>query len=630
MSLLTFTDVRKAYRAQEVLRGATFFVAPGRKTALVGPNGAGKTTLLRMAAGQETPDSGRVNLAPATRVGMLEQEPLSGGEDDGPEPPLTVLEAAQRPSREHQRAWTELLRLEASLESADGDGFLAAYDAAQHRYQDLGGYDCENRAREVLAGLGLPTSAWERPVSVLSGGERTRLGLARLLVLQPDLLLLDEPTNHIDWEAAEWLQEYLARYPGAALLVSHDRYFIDHVVSEVVSLEEGKTRTYAGNYSAFVRKRAAEEAQAAERAERLQQEIQRQEAIIQRLRSHRKFNSMHSREKALARLGTPDAPAKEARGVRAIVQPERTSGRVALTARSLSFAYGPRSLFGGVSFTLERGERLGIIGPNGVGKSTLLKVLAGELRAPGGEVSLGYQVEAAYFAQDLSSLDPEATVFETIFEAADLTLTETFQTLHRFLFMGDAVEKTIDKLSGGERTRLALARLLVRRPNLLLLDEPTNHLDIPSREAVEDALAEFPGALVVVSHDRYFLERVPTRLLELRPGIHRLFDGGYSRYRETLAPQTAPAAPPRRPQRPQPAPAPKPASPLKLLRDLERQIEASEQRIGVLTEQLADPETYRSAAAAELSAEYQALTAQLEGLYERWSELAEQVPAGKK
>lgn len=621
MSILTFTDVRKAYGPQEVLRGATFFVGPGRKVALVGPNGAGKTTLLRLALGEERADGGRISLVAGTRVGLLEQEPLLGDA-------RTVLESAQRPTLAHREAWAELLALESSLEAGE-EAALAAYDAAHHRYQELHGYECETRAREVLAGLGFPMETWEKPVAVLSGGERTRLALVQLLVVQPDLLLLDEPTNHVDWEACEWLQEYLGRYPGSVLLVSHDRYFIDRVADEVVSLEDGQTRTYQGNYSAFTRKRAAERAQQEELYRRQQMEIERQEAIIQRLRSHRKFDAMHSREKVLARLTQdgPEAPSRRS-GPAVRMRPEsaRATGQVALTARGLGFAYGSRSLFGGLSFTLERGERLGVIGPNGIGKSTLLKVLAGELKPAAGEVTLGYNVDAVYFAQDRGTLDPEATVVETLDSAADLTTTLLFQTLHQFGFMGSAVEKPVSALSGGERTRLALACLIVRRPNVLLLDEPTNHLDITSRESVEGALAAFKGTIVVVSHDRYFLERVPTRLLELRPGLHRFFDGTYSRYRESLA-----APPPAKPAPRKASPAGLSANgarraaanaPAKRLRELERSIESTEARVAELTQQLADPDTYRADRAAALSSEYNHLTHHLESLYAEWSSLA--------
>jgi ATP-binding cassette subfamily F protein 3 len=624
MSLLTFSDVRKAYGAQEVLRGASFFLSPGRKVALVGANGAGKTTLLRLAAGQERPDAGRVVLVTGTRLAALEQEPLVGDA-------RTVLEAAQRPSREHQRAWAELTSLESGLESSSGADELAAYDGAHHCYESLGGYHCETAAREVLAGLGFPAADWQKPIRVLSGGERTRLALVQILVLQPDLLLLDEPTNHVDWEACEWLQGYLVRCAGAALIVSHDRYFLDQVAQEVVHLEEGKTRVYSGNYTTFQRKREAELAQDEERCRREQLEIARQEAIIARLRTHRNWSAMHSREKVLERLGASRPPPAPARALRITAREQHGTGRVALTARELAFSYGARSIFRGLSFTLERGERLAVIGPNGAGKSTLLKVLAGEFRPASGEVSMGYRALPAYFAQDLDLLDPDATVFETVGSAADLGLAETFRVLHQFLFPADSVEKRVGSLSGGERTRLALARLLVGRPNVLLLDEPTNHLDVPSREAVESALAGFPGAVVVASHDRYLLERVPTRLLEIRPGVHRFYDGGYRRYRETLLAAAEPT--PARLQRAAAARQtrrPAGESPSKRLRDLERSIEAAERRISDITSLLADPQTYRSESAASLPAEYEELSGRIEALYEQWSELAETMPASKR
>ncbi len=622
MSTLTFTEVRKAYGPQEVLRGATFFVPPGGKTALIGPNGAGKTTLLRLAAGVERPDGGRVTLLSGTRAALMDQEPLVGDA-------RTVLESAQRPSAGHQAAWAELLAHEGSLTESGGDGRLEAYDQAHQRYQELGGYECETRAREVLAGLGLAQETWERPVALLSGGERTRLALTQLLVLQPDLLLLDEPTNHVDWKACEWLQEYLARYPGAALIVSHDRYFLDRVVREVVALEDGVTRTYRGNYSTYARRRAEERLQSEERYRREQEEIERQEQVVQRLRSHRKFNSMHSREKVLGRLQRQSAgpPLRESKGI--TVRPLRTrnSSQVALTTADLAFGFGSRTLFSRVSFTLERGERLGVIGPNGAGKSTLLKTLVGQLRPAAGQVSLGFNVEAVYFAQDLSSLDPGLTVFETVDSAADLSLSQVFQALHQFLFMGSAVEKPVSVLSGGERTRLALARLLVRCPNLLVLDEPTNHLDVQSCEALESALASFPGALIAASHDRYFLERVPTRLLEIRPEQHRFIQGGYERYRELVALPPARTAPSRatsgRPGgRTRPARA---ASPARRLKELEQAIEAAEARLRELADLLAAPETYRGESPAVLAAEYDRINTSLESLYGEWGELAEAI-----
>jgi ATP-binding cassette subfamily F protein 3 len=616
---LTLSDLQKSYGNQDVLRGASFFVSPGAKVGLIGANGSGKTTLLRLVSGEEQPDAGRVTLQPNAQVAILSQEPLLGDA-------RTVLDAAQRPSEELQHVWHEMTTLEAAaLESEDG---LLRYDQFHHRYQDLGGYGCENRAKEVLPGLGFREDSWSKPASVLSGGERTRLALAQILVLQPDLLLLDEPTNHIDWEASEWLQEYLRRYPGAALMVSHDRYFLDEVAEEIVELERGLTRTYRGNYSAYTRKKAAEREQAEEEYKRGQEEIERQQAIIQRLRSHRNYNGMHSRERTLEKLQEElgEKPREENRKLKVRTDGAPSTGREALTAQKLEHGFGERTLFRNVTLTLERGERLAIIGPNGAGKSTLLKNLAGELPPRGGSLAYGYRVKPAYFAQDLSSLDPAATVWETLWDTGALDQQQTMQALHQFLFIGDAIGKNVGDLSGGERTRLALCKLLVTRPNLLLLDEPTNHLDLPSREAVERALRQYPGAIVVVSHDRYFLEAVATRLLELGSRGHRFFDGGYRRYRETFPqPSTAPgkSAPTRKAAAP-PPPKSKPVPPSRRLPKLEAEIARLETRLREVTTRLADASAWSDGAEGNaLSAEYDSLTASLEALYVEWAEIAE-------
>jgi ATP-binding cassette, subfamily F, member 3 len=620
MSLLTLTGVQKSYGNQDVLTDVAFFVSPGRKVGLVGPNGAGKTTILRLITGDEQPDAGHVTLQPNTRVSLLSQEPLVGDA-------RTVLEAAQRPTPELQHAWAVMTELEGA---ALGDGeALHRHDEAHHRYQDLGGYECETRAKEILAGLGFLEPSWDKPVSVLSGGERTRLALVQILVLQPDLLLLDEPTNHVDWAASEWLQEYIRRYPGAALIVSHDRFFLDEVAEEIVELERGRAKTYRGNYSAYSQKRAVEREQAEEEYRRGLEEMERQRAVIQRLRSHRKFNSMHSRERVLEKLERDlgDRPREDRNRMRIRTDKVVSSGREALIAHQLSHGFGERPLFNKVTFTLERGERLAIIGPNGAGKTTLLKTLAGEIQPWDGSVTHGYRAQPAYFAQDLSSLDPEASVWETIWETGALDLQQSLQALHQFLFAGDAVDKVVEDLSGGERTRLALCKLLVTRPNLLLLDEPTNHLDIPSREAVERALCAYPGALVVVSHDRYFLEAVATRLLEIGPGGHRFYDGSYRRYRETLAPVSAPAAAPRKDGK-RPAAAPpartRAVSPSKRLPKVEAEIARLEGRQKEIEALLSQAATWTSpTGGATLQEEYETLTNALEPLYTEWTELSE-------
>lgn len=615
MSLITLTEVHKSYGNQDVLEGTTFFVSPAKKVGLVGPNGAGKTTLLHLITGDEKPDSGRVSLQPNARVALLAQEPLVAEV-------RTVLEAAQRPTPELQHVWAEMLALEgAALEDEEA---LHRHDELHHRYQDLGGYLCENRAKEILGGLGFAEATWERPVSVLSGGEKTRLALVQILVLQPDLLLLDEPTNHVDWEASEWLQEYLRRYPGAALIVSHDRYFLDETVEEIIELERGKTRTYAGNYSAYTRKKAVERQQAEEQHQRQLEEIARQQEVVQRLRSQRKFDSMHSRERVLERLQGElrEKPRDDRSRMKIVARETVQSGREALTLNQLEHGFGERTLFSGLTLTLERGERLAIVGPNGAGKTTLLKIIAGQLAPRRGTVSYGYRAQPAYFAQDLSSLDPAETAWETIWNTGALDNQHTMQALHQFLFAGDEINKEVGDLSGGERTRLALCRLLVTRPNLLLLDEPTNHLDIRSREAVEKALQTFPGAVVVVSHDRFFLEAVATRILEVRPGRHRLFDGSYRHYREQLQRASTPA--PVKKTAAAPPPKTRTVSPSRRLPKLEAEIARHEGRIKEIAALLSDATTWTGGAdPAALSEEYEKLNQSLEQLYSEWAELAE-------
>jgi len=626
--LITFSEVHKSYGNQDVLDGVSFFVSPGAKVGLIGANGTGKTTVLRLISGADVPDAGRISIQPNTIVGLLDQEPLLGDA-------RTVLEAAQRPSVDLQEVWARLTQLEAA--HLEDEASIHLHDELHHRYQDLGGYDCENRAKEVLAGLGFVESSWDRPVEVLSGGERTRLAMVQLLVRQPDLLLLDEPTNHVDWEASEWLQEYVRRYPGAALIVSHDRYFLDDVTQEIVELERGITRTYQGNYTAYSKKKALEREQAEENFRRQQEEIARQQAVIQRLRSHRKFDSMHSRERTLEKLqqDVREKPREANRTMKIRAGEVKNTGREVLAGRGLEHRFGDRVLYRGLDLDLERGERLAIIGPNGAGKTTLLKDLAGIQQPTAGTISYGYRVQPAYFAQDLSALDPEATVYETLWDTGAVDNTQVLQVLHQFLFAGDAVNKQVADLSGGERTRLALCKLLVMKPNLLLLDEPTNHLDIASREAVERVLRTYPGAVVVVSHDRYFLEAVATRLLEIRPRGIRSFDGSYARYREQILPQPAPVSRPAQKTKPGASPPPtgrpRSASPAKRLPKLESEIAVLEKRMTEVTELLGDASTWISDGdPAALSTEYEKLTASLEALYAEWAEVAELAGAANR
>jgi ATP-binding cassette subfamily F protein 3 len=630
MALLTLADVRKEFGTQKVLDGVSFFVDTGRKVALIGANGSGKTTILRMIAGLERADSGSVSTLPGAHVGYLPQDPLV--EEEG-----SVFEAARLPSRELKEAWAELQQLERELDDADEarlEALIEAHGEAHHRFDALGGYDSEARAREVLGGLGFREVDWEKPVRVLSGGEKTRLALVQLLVLAPDLLLLDEPTNHVDLEACEWLQEYLLRYPGAALIVSHDRYFLDHVVTHVVELENRKAATYSGNYRAFAEKKAQLRAIQAEQYRLQQREIERLEQIAKRLFSFRQFNASRSKFKMIDRMQKIEKPPESTRGVRIHTTPALQSYQEVLDVRGLSRRFGDKILFEGLTFSLYRGERLGIIGPNGSGKTTLLKTIAGEGKPDAGRFVLGTNVRFRYFAQDLADLDPENTVLEELLENADLTIPECCDALGRFLLGGDALEKSVAVLSGGERCRLAMAKLFAERPNLLILDEPTNHLDIPTREALEESLQVYPGTVLFASHDRYFLDAVATRILELRDGKARSFDGGYTRYREALAaPARAIASKGSTRASAGPATAGKAGAkaasngqrkdgPRKRLAQLEREIGSAETRLAELTAMLSNPSLHRNASIGDVSREFDSLSQRLQEMYGEWEGLA--------
>jgi ATP-binding cassette, subfamily F, member 3 len=627
MALLTLADIHKEFGTQTVLDGVSFFVDTGRKVALIGANGSGKTTLLRMIAGLERPDAGSISLVPGARVGYLSQDPLV--EEEG-----TVFEAARLPSPALKTAWAELQRLEAELEGADEaqlEALVEAHGEAQHRFDDLGGYGSETRAKEVLGGLGFREADWEKPVRVLSGGERTRLALVQLLVLEPDLLLMDEPTNHVDLDACEWLQEYLRRYSGAALIVSHDRYFLDQVVTHVVELENKRAASYTGNYREFARKKQQARDIQAEHYRLQQREIERLQQVAQRLYSQRKFDSWRSRLKMIERMEKVAKPTDAKAAVRIQTAPALQSYQEVLEVRGLSRGFGERVLFEGLSFALYRGDRMGIIGPNGSGKTTLLKTLVGEGQPDAGKFVLGHNVRPRYFAQDLGELTEENTVLEELLESVDLTAQECYNLLGRFHLGGDAMEKSVSVLSGGERCRLAMAKLFAERPNLLILDEPTNHLDIPTRESLEEALQEYPGTILFASHDRYFIDAVATRLLEMKNGQARTYEGNYTRYRETLAAPKRPVATKGQAARPgsgvsagSAANGRRKDGPKKRLAHLEKEISAVETRLAELTDVLSNPNQHRNVNLGEVTREYESLTHRLQELYGDWETLAEE------
>ncbi len=614
MSLITASRISKHFGADHVLVDASLQLNTGERLCLVGPNGAGKTTLLRIILGEITADSGSVSLTPNLRIGVLDQHTSATFSGTVWETALGSREeliAARAEARALEDAWA------ANEHPTHED--LDRYNEVHERLRHLGdeAYDADVKA--TLTGLGLPEPTWAQATDTLSGGQRTRLALARLLLGGVDVLCLDEPTNHLDMEAVEWLEDWLGRFPGAALVISHDRYMMDAVATRVVELQDGNTRSYPGNYSAFVRLKTEER----ERQERLysrqQEEITRLETYIERYRAGNRATMSKSRQKTLARIERIDKP-REERGPNISFKAEVRSGDDVLRVRGLERGFNGRPVLTGVTFDVKRRERLGIIGPNGCGKTTLLKTIADELPPDAGDVRWGMNAEPAYFAQEMDMELYGDSPLDALMNAAPMTLADGRNLLARFGFRGDDVFRELEVLSGGERNRLQLAVLLARGANVLLLDEPTNHLDLPSRDALEEALTGFDGTLIFVSHDRYLLARLATRLLLVRDGTVTPFEGTYGEFREHQRRLNRPksgkkSASTRGRKKVKP---PDPAV-------IEREIAEAEKRLTELTAILSDPATYSDAdTAPKATAEYERLSRLIPELYAQWETVLEE------
>jgi len=656
VTVLVVDDLARYYGVERVFAGVSFTVGSGEKVGLVGPNGSGKTTLLEVIVGNLAPDAGRVTLVGDGRLGYLEQEvkPVSGEEP-------TLFEHALGAMAHVTRAEDRLRELEAAMASLGEDSprlaeLMEEYGSLRDRFERQGGYTKEARAREVLFGLGFGDQHLDLPLGRLSGGQRTRARLARLLLEEPNLLLLDEPTNHLDLEAVEWLENFLESYPGAVLAVSHDRFFLDSVAEAILELERGRLTRWSGNYTAYVAQKAQWLREATEAYERQQEEIARLEDYVRRYKAGNRSTMARSREKMLARLERLERPRARTRSARLRFDSTEVSGREVLHVVNLGFAFedgtpgeartasgaarrpGKRSwLFRQVNASVWRGHRVALVGRNGTGKTTLLEVITGRRDQTEGEVRWGANVNVAYFSQGLDRLDDSKTVLDEAQAATGLDRPEVRSYLGRFLFSGEDVFKPVSVLSGGERSRLVLACLIAHRPNVLILDEPTNHLDLPAREALEQALEEFEGTLIFVSHDRYFVERLATRVWELDGGSLVKFDGPYGEYRLWKARERAREAglgTPKKRARPQKrASVPSTEAPAAMskhrrtrlerkLAEVEAHIERLERRRGEIEALMANPDSYRSGAGADLGAEYREVLAELEETLRRWEKVA--------
>ncbi|HYB72124.1 MAG TPA: ABC-F family ATP-binding cassette domain-containing protein [Candidatus Sulfotelmatobacter sp.] len=654
--------IGKGYGACGLFRDLTWHIREGARIGLVGPNGAGKTTLCRILAGLEAADAGVVRRPRACTIGYLAQEVEVGPEG-------SVLGHVLDGFPEVRRLEEEMAALAPRMAAAaDAEGHSRGESAAdltrrygelQHRYEVLGGYRLETDARAILGGLGFAPDDVQRPLAAFSGGWRMRAALARLLLARPDLLLLDEPTNHLDLEALAWLEGFLAPHPGTIILVSHDRHFLNRMADEIAELELGSFTRYPGTYDDYLEQKAARaellEATRRQQAKRVA-EIQR---FIERFRyKATKARQVQSRVKALAKMGRVEAGRAPKRIHFRFPQPPH-GGQVVCALRGLHKAYGETVVYAGVDLTLARGDRIALVGPNGAGKSTLLKVLSGVLPFERGERALGHNVSVHYYAQhQLDQLTPARTVLEEIEAAAPDEARERLRgILGAFLFGGDDVEKKVAVLSGGERARLALAKMLVRPANFLCLDEPTNHLDLPAREVLEAALARFEGTIVFISHDRYFMNRLATQVVEVKGGRLRAFPGDYDAYLERASREAAAAAPRgaaagqaagegRNGAGPGPAAGPAPGRraerraraealqargralrPLRdRLRAVEAEIQGLEGRLGALGHAMADPSLYKDGDRARTAAhEKRTAEARLGALLAEWEDLSHQL-----
>ncbi len=603
----------------EILKGVSFEVTAGEHIGVLGRNGAGKTTLFRIISGEIEPDEGTVVTFPGKRVGVLAQIPDYPEDFTGED----VLKTAQERVKRLERRMREL---EEKMAAGDDDvQTLRRYDEISNRFMDLGGYELERFRNTVANGLGIPMTQRQMLFSELSGGEKTRMNLARLMLEDTDILLLDEPTNHLDMAAVEWLEDYISRFRGTVLTASHDRYFLDRTVSRIVEIEDGVAEFYSGNYSFYLEEKQRRYEERLRQYEKEQAKIEQLEAAAEKLHlwAFMGNDALHKRafsiEKRIERIRTTDKPQTQ-RKLTARFGSSDFRGDEVLVLRGVSKSFGEKKLFSDLELLVRPGERVALIGANGTGKSTLVKIIMGEENADGGLVRIGPSIKTAYLPQIVEFEDPYMSVLDAMREETGLDTQTARNRLGAFNFRDKDVFTFVSDLSGGEKSRLKLCILMQKDIDFLILDEPTNHLDIISREWVEDALSDFGGTMLFVSHDRYFIDKFATRIWELRSGGElQEFNGGFTRYMELYG--TARIEPPKqeKPKKEKPR-RERSGSPEKVRARLEREIESVENEIADVERQ---EEEFQSdyERLMELSQRKQELSERLDGLYEEWGEL---------
>src|SRR5262245_4623105 len=534
MTLIRIEHLVKTFAGVPVLQDVSWQIEAGRNIGLIGTNGSGKSTLLNIMSDVMTADSGTVERARGLRLGYLTQEMTVEGD-------RTLYEEVREAFRPLLDMQEEMTALEARLaQPASSAADLQRYGTLLEEFNAHEGYAIAARVEATLLGLGFRPTDLYIPVQHLSGGQKNMGALARVLLQEPDLLLLDEPSNHLDITATEWLEGFLRAYRGTVVVISHDRYFLDRVVDEIMELEQHRLQRYVGNYSAYVTVKAARLEQQHKAYDQQQAEIRRQEEFIRRNMAGQNTKQAQSRQKALQRLERIEKPTTDNQRMQLRFTTQQRESHEVIVGRQVWKSYGDRPVLRGLSCTVYRGEKVGLMGPNGAGKSTFLRLLMGEELPERGTLRLGQNVTAAYYDQEMRHLNPQKTILDEVWQVEPWkTVGDMRAYLGRFLFSGDEVLQTVGTLSGGEKSRVALAKLMLSTANLLVLDEPTNHLDIPAREVLEQALAAYPGTLLIVSHDRYFLDRIISRLLYLRDGTCMSYGGNYTDYQAHLAAQTA-------------------------------------------------------------------------------------------
>lgn len=629
MSLILLDEVSKYFGTRQILAKVTAAIQPGDKIGLVGPNGAGKTTMLALITQEIMPDEGLINKPNRCRIGYLPQRPVRA-------PKTSFRHLLMQELTEILGMADSMRQLEKLMASPEVfqdpvklEDIMGRYSRVQNEFHHAGGYAYDVKMKQVVYGLGFTSDDLDRSLTEFSGGEQVRAELARLLLAESELLLLDEPTNHLDMQATEWLEGYLRSLQQAIVVVSHDRYFLDVVCTRIWEIDDCRLYQYPGNFSQFQKLRQERVARQQKDYEAVTQEARKLEEYITRYRAGNRAKQAQSREKRLNKLMPVSRP-RATKPMRLDLAYDAHTGKQVLLIEGLSIGYDGKALVERLDLSIARGERWGIIGPNGVGKSTLLKVITGEETPLGGSFGWGEGVALGYFRQGLDELEDDNTILDEMLDVRNLPVGQMRSFLANFLFTGDQVFERISTLSGGERCRVALAKLLLATPNVLLLDEPTNHLDVVSREALEQSLADFAGTIILVTHDRYLLDKLATSLLILEPSSYSVFPGTYREFREQKEAQSQVVTEAAKPPASGRETKPRGKSPRERgkgyykqeLQELEGLILQLEEEQTALLQQMADPKIYVDGAAMrEISLLREETSRELEELYEKWEQL---------